>query len=445
MSTDFLAQLSAHRQFGIKPGLKTMEILLDALGHPEADMAVMHIAGTNGKGSVAAICETALRTFGYPVGRYTSPHLLRVNERFFVHGQPVSDQALQVALDQVEDAIQATGVEATFFEVLTAAAWLIFKAAGIKIAIVEVGLGGRFDATNTIAQPLVSVITRIALDHCSILGDSLDAIATEKAGIIKPGRPVIIGAMPDEARTVIKAIAAHNHAPIVDATQTVSVTSTRRSVFGQTFKIVTDNCAYPSTISHLTGAYQAENVATAVCALEALINQGLDVPIKAIVEGIGTAFWPGRFQLIGSDPAIFLDGGHNPDGVRALVDSLKSVQVRKNVALVAGFCADKSILPALKAIAPVTTLAWAVPVQSDRAIPQDQLVALMNQSGIRHASGDLPLAEAIEAATDWAADHNGTVVICGSLFLVGEVLALRGEAPWEADRVDPNESINPTI
>lgn len=442
MPTDFLDRLIAHRKFGIKPGLDTMHTLLEALGHPEADIAIMHIAGTNGKGSVAAICETALRTFGYPVGRYTSPHLVRINERFFVHGAPVSDECLSQALDAVEDAANASGVEATFFEVLTAAAWVIFKQAKIKLAIVEVGLGGRFDATNTIDAPLVSVITRIALDHCSILGDTLEAIAYEKAGIIKPNRPVVIGAMPPEAATVIRQIAQANNALVHDATEEITVTPSKRSVFGQTFKIVSENRSYPPTLSHLTGIYQTENVATAVCALESLMEQGLELPEKAVVEGIGTVYWPGRFQLIGTDPAIFLDGGHNPDGMRALVAALKSIQVRKNVALVAGFCADKSIVPALKAIAPICGAVWAVPVQSERAIAPDVLATHMQQSGIRHATSHLPLAEAIEAATSWAADHNGTVVICGSLFLVGEVLTLRGETPWEADRLDPNESIH---
>ncbi|MBR4318165.1 MAG: hypothetical protein IKT85_05420 [Kiritimatiellae bacterium] len=204
---DFLTRLAARRVFGIRPGLETMQQLCAALGHPEREFAVIHIAGTNGKGSVAAICEAALRTMGLPVARYTSPHLVHVNERFLIHGEPVSDDALARALDTVEAVCTETGLEPTFFEVLTACAWVLFREAGCKIVVCETGMGGRWDATNVIEEPLVTVITRVALDHCAILGDTVEAIAAEKAGIIKPGCPVVMGQMNPKARQVIEAIA----------------------------------------------------------------------------------------------------------------------------------------------------------------------------------------------------------------------------------------------
>ncbi len=444
---DFLERLKARRVFGIRPGLDTMKRLLAALGNPEAEIAAIHIAGTNGKGTVAALCEGALRTAGYPVGRYTSPHLLRVNERFFVNGEPVSDAALERALTAVETAAQRLEADSpdspvTFFEALTAAAYLIFRDAGIRLVVLETGLGGRFDATNTLPVPLVSVVTRVALDHCAVLGDTLEAVAAEKAGIIKEGRPVVLGAMAPEAAAVLARRAAELHAPLHRAEELVSVAAAKRSIHGQVFTVATSERTYAPALTKLCGSYQAENVATAVCALERVMEQGLPIPEKAVVEAIRTVYWPARMQLIGEDPPVFLDGGHNPDCCRALAESLKSIQIRKNIALVAGFCCDKDVAEALKPLAPLTGSAWAVPVPSDRGLAPDTLAGLMRAAGIRNAQAEHNLESAIEAATAWAADCRGAVLICGSLFLAGEVLRVRGIYPWGGaeDCADPNES-----
>lgn len=434
----FLEKLSAHRIFGIKPRLDTIRLLLERLGHPERDIAVIHIAGTNGKGSVAAIIEATLRTIGYPVGRYTSPHLVRVNERFLINGTAVDDAALSAALAEVEGACATIGT-VTFFEVLTATAWVLFRNAGVKLAVMEVGLGGRYDATNVMDLPLISVITRIGLDHCAILGDTLTAIAHEKGGIIKPNCPVVFGAMPDEALTELKRIAAEQHAPTFSAPDSLTVTPHKASPRWQTFKIVSQNHSYPPALSSLTGSYQLENVATAVCALELLMDRGIDIPEKAVIEGLRTVEWPGRFQLLDDDPVTFLDGGHNPDALRALRNALKALHIRKNVALVAGFCGDKAVSAALRELAPICSIAWAVKTSSERSLPPTELALKMRAVGIPTAHAYDDLCSAIDAATQWASDHNGAVLICGSLFLVGDVLRLRGEIV--ASRVDANESL----
>lgn len=443
---DFLEALKSRRTFGMRPGLETMNSLLDALGHPEKDMAAIHIAGTNGKGSVAALCEAALRTAGYPVGRFTSPHLLRINERFFVNGEPVEDAALEKALAAVEAAAQKLEAEhavpVTFFEVLTAAAYLIFRDAGIQLIVLETGLGGQFDATNTISLPLVSVITRIGLDHCAVLGDSLEAIAGEKAGIIKEGRPVVIGAMPEEAQAVIARRAFEFHAPFYRADELVSVKSSKRSIYGQVFTVATEERSYPSALSKLCGAYQMENVATAVCALERVMEQGIPIPEKAVVEAIRTVYWPARMQLIAADPPVFLDGGHNPDAFRALADALKSIQIRKNLALVAGFCDDKDAESALKPLSGITGAAWAVAVPSERGMPPEETAAAMRRAGLRNVLPAADVEAAIDAASAWADDCGGAVLICGSLFLAGEVLRLRGEYLWgSVHDAHPNEKL----
>ncbi len=434
----FLERLAQRRKFGIRPGLETMQRLCEALGHPEREFAVLHIAGTNGKGSVAAICEAALRTMGLPVGRYTSPHLVRVNERFVIHGEPVSDAALEGALDQVEAlCAQFPDLEPTFFEVLTACAWILFRDAGVKIVVAEVGMGGRWDATNTIEAPLVSIIPHIALDHCAILGETIEAIAEEKAGIIKPNRPVVIGAMDARAKAVLARRAAEVGAPLYDASEEVRVTVSRRTIHGQTLQCSTPMADYPSALTRLAGTFQVENAATALCALERLTEQGLEIPPKAFAEALRTVSWPGRCQLIATDPPTFLDGGHNPDALHALREALKSMHIRRRVALVCGFCGDKAVGEALKAIAPIVSSAWTVPIQNERSLTPEAVADLARQAGISAVIPMTNVTEAIEAATDWAQECQGTVLICGSLFLVGEVLAQMGGD----DELDPGEGL----
>lgn len=440
MAREFLDRLAARRVFGIRPGLETMSALCEALGHPEREFAVIHIAGTNGKGSVAALCDAALRASGYRVGRYTSPHLVRVNERFTVDGEDVSDETLGRALDRVEAVCAAKGLEPTFFEVLTACAWVIFQEAGIQLAVAEVGMGGRWDATNTIEAPLVSVITHVALDHCAILGDTIEAIAGEKAGIVKPGRPAVMGAMDPRAKAVISAKAADCGAPLHDASEEISVAVSRRTVHGQTLTCESPRGTYPAGLTRLTGTYQTENAATALCALERLMEQGLEIPPKAFTEALRTVRWPGRCQLIASDPPTFLDGGHNPDALRALRESLKSLHVRRRVALVCGFCGDKAVKDALHEIAPLVEAAWTTRIANPRTLPAEETAVLARAAGIRRAVPAESLEAALEAASDWAQGCQGTVVICGSLFLVGEVLALRGE-DGGAEGLDPSEAV----
>lgn len=434
---DFLGRLAARRRFGVRPGLGTMRALCAALGNPERELAAIHVAGTNGKGSVTAICEAALRTMGLRVGRYTSPHLVRVNERFVLDGREATDEELAGALDEVEAACARAGAEPTFFEALTACAFVLFRRAGIRLAVLEVGMGGRWDATNVIEAPLVSVVTHVALDHCAVLGETLEAIAGEKAGIVKPGRPVVVGAMDARARAVIARRAAEVGAPLHDAAEEIRVEVSRRTIHGQTLRCASPARDYPAALTRLAGSFQAENAATALCALERLGEAGLEVPPKAFAEGLRTVSWPGRCQLIAEDPPTFLDGGHNPDALRALRLALQSMHVRRRVALVCGFCADKAVGEALREIAPLVSAAWAVPLANERGLAPEALAEALRGAGVRqtHAAGSV--AEGLEGATAWAQENQGTVVVCGSLFLVGEVLALTEGA----GAIDPSEAL----
>jgi dihydrofolate synthase/folylpolyglutamate synthase len=421
----FLEQLAERQRFGIKPGLGSIRAVLSELGNPERDIAAIHIAGTNGKGSVAAMCEAVLRCAGYPVGRYTSPHLISVNERFLVQGQPAADDALENAAREVEAVVRKVekrdAIELTYFEYLTALAFVLFRNEGVKLAVVETGLGGRLDATNVV-MPIVSVITRIGLDHCEWLGHSLGEIAREKAGIIKPGRPVICGAMPDDARAVIREVAAQQASLFMDAESLVSVTASKRALDGQTLNIATQEMTLPPVRLPLAGAFQAENAATAVAALEAVTRCGLAVTEEAFVQGLASVRWPGRFQLVRPAPPVIVDGAHNPDGARALAQSLKSCRVRGNVGLVAGFCGDKDSAAFLHTLAPLVKRAWAVAVPNPRSLSAEETANRMRQAGLREVTLPATLADALTQAQAWAEETGGVVVICGSLFLAGAAL-----------------------
>ncbi|MDD4102544.1 MAG: bifunctional folylpolyglutamate synthase/dihydrofolate synthase [Kiritimatiellae bacterium] len=442
---NYLHKLAERRRFGIKPGLEKIRALLDMLGNPEREMAAIHIAGTNGKGSVAALCDSVLRCAGYNVGRYTSPHLICLNERFMVNGQPASDEALESAARPVESAAIAVekdlGSEVTFFEALTAVAFILFRERGVKLTVLETGLGGRWDATNVVV-PMVSVITRIALDHCAWLGDTLAAVAAEKAGIIKPGRPVVCAAMPDEAHAVITSVAAEKRALLVDVAEAVSVRVCKSGLGGQTVQISTQLRNLPPVRLPLAGTFQVENVCVAVAALDSVTSCGLEIPDEAYVQGLAGVCWPGRFHLVSEKPPVVVDGAHNPDGARALRTALKGCGIKSGVALVAGFCGDKDILALLRELAPVVKRAWAVKVPSARSVSEEETAGMMRMAGIGEVVSCGSLSRGLLEARECAANTGGVVVVCGSLFLAGETLRALGAYPWDLARVDENESVN---
>lgn len=442
--TTLLQELASRQRFGMRPGLDTLTQVLSRLGNPERDIAAIHIAGTNGKGAVAALCESVLRAAGYAVGRYTSPHLVRLNERFFINGMPVSDEHLETAAQEVVGVIQAleaeTKISVTFFECLTAIAFVLFRTAGIKLVVLETGLGGRLDATNVV-MPLVSVVTRIGLDHCDWLGATLAQIAGEKAGIIKPGRPVICAAMPEEARATIAQVALQQQARFVDAAEEVTIAVTHSELAGQTLKITTSERTLASLRLPLAGAFQVENVAAAMAALEEVSRLGVTLPDEAFVTGFSQVCWPGRFQLVASAPPVVIDGAHNPEGARALREALRQCKIKAPIGLVAGFCGDKDALGHLRVLAPVVKCAWGVAVPNPRTLTADQCVGIMRVAGYREVKACVEVAEALRLAQAWAVANEGVVLVCGSLFLAGAALVVLGAYPWPLGPCDPNEML----
>ena len=425
----FLSALAARRRFGMKPGLDTIRAIMAALGNPQDTLRCIHIAGTNGKGATAAMLDSVLRAAGYRVARYTSPHLVALNERFFMDGNPASDDALEAAAEEVFPVItrleREQGLEVTFFEALTAVAFVLVARHRPDVTVLETGLGGRLDATNVISSPLVSVITRIGLDHCDWLGTTHAAIAAEKAGIIKPGCPVVCGAMPPEALDAIRAVAARLGSPLV--------------------------CAAPWTPPPdfaLFGTFQKENAATVKAVLDVLREgrapaRPFAIPDSAIAEGLANVVWPGRCQRIAKDGADFLvDGAHNPDAAVALRHVLENESVR-HVGLVAGFCGDKDIAGHLHTLAPLVSRAWAVPIRNDRSLAPDAVAAHMRDAGIADATPCADVPTALSASAGWSRETGNVVVVCGSLFLAGEALVALDAYPWPATAHSVNELLSP--
>ncbi|HMO05123.1 MAG TPA: folylpolyglutamate synthase/dihydrofolate synthase family protein [Kiritimatiellia bacterium] len=408
----------------VKLDLEPMKALLAALGNPQNDYLCLHVAGTNGKGSVCAMLESILRAQGYRTGRYTSPHLIRFNERIQVAGETIADETLRALMGEVEHAAAALPArgqrDVTFFEFTTALAFLYFRQQGVEVAVLETGMGGRLDATNVVT-PAVSVITSIGWDHMVYLGDSLAKIAAEKAGIIKPGRPVVVGALPEEAMAVTLERARAVRAPLFRAADRISVDVSAMTWGGQTLRISSEQTSYGTIHTSLPGLHQGANAALAVAAVEVLDDLGVAVGDDAVRRGLAAAVWPARGQLIASDPPTILDGAHNPEAAMALAAWVKKVAGKKTpVGWVVGFLGDKDPAAFMHALGPLARRVWIVPVQSERAMPVDELARRLAFLPSVEVTPDLEAGW--RAAESWARAEGGAVVICGSLYLAGEVL-----------------------
>jgi dihydrofolate synthase / folylpolyglutamate synthase len=434
-----LERLYERRTFGIKPGLEVEKALLKCAGNPERAFRVVHVAGTNGKGSVCAILDSVFRAAGWRTGLYTSPHLIRFNERMRVDGEPIPDGELAELLVDLDawsrEAVAETGHEATFFECGTAVAFEHFRRRNVEVAIVETGMGGRLDATNVVA-PVVSVITGISVEHTAHLGPDVERIAFEKAGIVKTGRPVVCGAMSEAALDVVRLAAKERRSPLIVAPEHAGVRMISMNLSGQKVSVDTAETSYGTLKFPLIGRHQWDNLATAVTAVEIYGQYGGDAAEeKAVKAGVSNVCWPGRFQVLGTDPPVILDGAHNPGAAEALAASLAATLGGKPLGLVLGMCGDKDLRGFLKAFSGLARRLWAVPLRTDRGRPPAEIAAAARSLGWTVSEAALPAAMA--EAEAWARASGGAVCETGSLFLVGEVLELREGRP---DRgADPND------
>lgn len=402
-----------------RPGLERITELMEKLGNPQNALKFVHVAGTNGKGSTSAMIESVLRTAGYCTGLYTSPHLWRMNERLRVNGAEVTDEELCALAETVKTAVDEMEDKPTEFERITAMGFLYFVEKGCDIVVLEVGLGGRMDATNIIAAPEVAVIMNIALEHTAILGDTVEKIAFEKGGIIKPGSSVALYRQSAEAERVIERICTERGAKLRRAD---AVTARESGIDGQRF----DCGAREDLFLPLLGPHQMGNAATALAALELLSERGFAVSEEQVREGLAKTEWGARLEVLHRDPTVLLDGAHNPDGVEALSKALKALFGERKLTLVMGVMADKDYVEMLKLIEPRAKRVIATAPDYYRALdPKSLAEALSAQLSVPVVDGG-----SVESALRLALDTtpaDEAVCVFGSLYQAGEVRAFFGK------------------
>ena len=426
-----LARLLALHPKRIDLSLDRIERLLAALGNPERKLPpVIHVAGTNGKGSTIAFMRAILEASGRRVHVYTSPHLVRFNERFRIAGKLVSDDALRDALEECERANDNTPI--TVFEMETAAGFLLFSRNPADVLLLEVGLGGRLDATNVIDKPLASVITPVSMDHLEFLGDTIEKIAAEKAGILKRGVPAVIAPQNPAALAVIERQAQKLRAPLKVAGEHWNVHLERGRLVYQD-----DDGLLDLPAPRLNGRHQLDNAGAAIAALRA---SGLSIPTSAFETGMQKAEWPARLQHLTSgalkalappDSELWLDGGHNADGGRALAAALGDLEERvpRPLVLIVGMLATKDSAGFLRNFSGIARRIIAVPIPNQEKTLSGETVAEAARAAGIPAESRATLHDALAAAHALQLTPAPRILIAGSLYLAGEVLALNGTPP----------------
>lgn len=429
---ELLDWLFGLENMGIKLGLDNMRILLEALGNPQDSYSTIHVAGTNGKGSVSAFLASILSAEGYRTGLYTSPHFVDFEERIKVNGKQISEKEL------IDTALEVRGVaeklfrgerrQITFFEITTAIAFLYFSRMRVDYAVVEVGLGGRLDATNVIT-PLISVITHVALEHTAYLGDTIRQIAFEKGGIIKPGVPVITAETKTDALDEMERLASAGDSEMVRKKDLAEVNVIENS-WGALRVGVRGMREYPDLASGLWGSYQIENIGLAVSAAELLQRLGVYISDGSVANGIVKVRWPGRMQLGSLGRGFLFDSAHNPDAMSALSRSIRDVTAEDFVCVL-GVLSDKKLEDIVAQIAVFSTSAVCVSPDTPRARPAEELRESAERNGIEAVVAE-GVREGMDIARGEAAGRK--VVVTGSLRTVGEAMewwyAENGEKLW---------------
>lgn len=424
----------------VQPRKERTARILELLDDPQKTYRVVHITGTNGKTSTARIIESLLRAHGLRTGLFTSPHLERFTERIMIDGQPIADAAIAEAWDEIEPFVGIVDAELeaagdaplTFFELLTVLAFVAASDAPVDVLVLEVGMGGEWDSTNT-ADGDVAVFTPIAIDHADRLGDTIEKIAGVKAGIIKEGAAVVSAQQPEEAEAVLRRAAAEKNATIAFAGEEFGLADQKLAVGGQLLTLKGLAGHYVEEYLPLYGAHQGHNAALAVAAVESLIGAGSQhIADDIITEGLQGATSPGRLQLLGIAPTVVVDAAHNPHGAEALAQSLDDSFDFDEWGIVLGVLADKDAEGIIARLAPAAAHIFATAPASDRANDADAIADLVENAGFR-ATVHPSLADAADAAREWAASsERRAVVIAGSVVLAGEAIALSEEEDWKS-------------
>lgn len=398
---------------GQKPGLDRIRRLLGRLGNPQEKLKFVHIAGSNGKGSTAAMLASVLTAAGLRTGLYTSPHLWRFHERFQVNGLPISGEDLADITARVLEAAE----DETEFELMTAIGMVYFLRAGCNIVVLETGLGGRLDSTNIIPAPEAAVITHIGLEHTELLGDTLEKIAAEKAGILKPGCDAVLYGQGQGVQAVVEDVCRRLEVPLTVTAPPVVLSS---GLEGQTFPYRSKG---PYHIS-LLGEYQVHNAAVVLETVNVLRRRGWEIPEDALLRGLELARWPGRMELARRAPDVLLDGGHNPQCMEALGRALRELYPEKKLIFLTGVLADKDWTAMMEQLLPLAKEFYTITPDSPRAMSAAELAAWLESRGARAVPCGT-VRDGLDRALA-AAGPQDVVCVTGSLYMIGEARHLLG-------------------
>jgi len=394
-----------------KPGLERIDKLCELLGRPERELRFIHVAGTNGKGSFCAMLSSVLCAQGYKVGLYTSPYVKVFNERMRINGENISNDELIALTERIRPIADAMTDKPTEFELITAIAFEYFRSNRCDVVVLEAGMGGRLDSTNVIESSLLSVITGIALDHTAFLGDTVEKIAAEKAGIIKHGRPVLYGGTDSSAEAVIRLRAREMGAPM-RVTDYGAISGLEMTLEGSRF----DFGQHKGVHIRLLGSYQPRNAASVLSAVDMLRAEGLEISERAVLEGLESAEWPARFEVLSREPLVIFDGAHNPQGIAAAVESIKLYFGEKKVYIMTGVLRDKDYTAIAADLATVASRAFTLTPDNPRALSATEYAQVLRGAGIEAQACD-SIREAFDSARE-AAAHDGVPLIClGSLYV----------------------------
>jgi len=411
-------------KYGIKLGLENINYLLYLLGEPHKKLKIIHVAGTNGKGSTCSSISSILQSDGYKVGLYTSPHLVDFTERIKINHKPINRKKVSELLERIKPYIEKVANtpsygHPTFFEVITSMAFLYFFEEQVDYLVLEVGLGGRLDATN-VCEPLISVITHIDYDHMDKLGNSLEEIAREKGGIIKPEGIVISSNQYEEAYNEIRKIADEKKSLIYSIGREISYKIVKSDIKGVIFNLKGIYREYKNLHTPLLGRHQADNAATAITAIEALKIRGVNITEKAIRVGLEKVKWTGRLEIIQNNPTLVLDGAHNPNGVKVVRDALKEIFSYHRLILVLAIFADKDYKKMIQIIVPNADLIITTKTESSRAT-SPRIIA--KEAAQYIDKNKIIVTENIPQAINCALSNSkedDLICITGSLYTVGE-------------------------
>ena len=404
-----------------KPGLERIGELCCALGNPQDGMKFIHVAGTNGKGSTSAMLANILKESGYKVGLYTSPYIYRFNERIQINGEPIPDTALAALTGEIAPVVSEMKDKPTEFELITAIAFEYFKREACDVIVLEVGMGGRFDSTNIIRRPLLSVITGIALDHVAFLGDTVEKIAFEKAGIIKDNAPVLYGGCDEAALGVIAKIALERGSTLYTVDHS-KIRDTSLGLCGGSFSFG----EWKDVKLSLLGTYQFKNAAAVLSAVEILRKGGLNIDTGAVYRGIEGTRWRARFEIIQREPTVIFDGAHNAEGVGVATESIKSYYPSGRVAIFSGVLRDKDYRAIAKSISEVAAVAFTVTPSNPRALSAEEYAEVLSEYGVS-AFPCGSVREAIARGLRYATEKGVPLCCLGSLYTYSEVIdALEG-------------------